>query len=218
MCESLFAPVLATSYTTLPLTQHGSLKASNELLNDLDHNNTQLILALFKKALRPCRHGHYAKTFHIGGTSCSFHRRIPPFTKYQISSRVLCWNHKWLYVVTSVSKPGSCISMPRLQAPINIYDQLEAESELDHVYASAITQYVFKKGHNTCTPGSIMDECNLLPQQTVPEQSRGLKIDNIDWKQQSSLYWSLEQVQAENQRHLDLTQTLDHLRSYSLTL
>ncbi|OBT54284.1 hypothetical protein VE04_05725 [Pseudogymnoascus sp. 24MN13] len=43
----------------------------------------------------------------LGGVHCSFKREIKPYEKYEMWSRMLAWDRKWLYVVTHFVKAGT---------------------------------------------------------------------------------------------------------------
>jgi hypothetical protein len=82
----------------------------------------------------------------LGGVLALFHREIKPMKRYNISSRVLAWDHKWLWVVSHFigEKPSDL-------------------SKLRPIYASCLSKYVFKVGRKTITPESVIRDCGLLP-------------------------------------------------------
>lgn len=45
----------------------------------------------------------------LGSISCHYHREIPPYTRYELWSRILAWDHKWFYSVTHIVKPGVAV-------------------------------------------------------------------------------------------------------------
>jgi hypothetical protein len=183
-------------------------KSNSTFFNDLDDNRTELLLALFKDAVKPQNLGKDApqpRMFNLGGTSCIFKKAIAPFSKYEISSRVLCWDQKWIYVVSHFTKPGSnnanhsILGVPMEKAS----DHKEPQDQLDQIYATAITKYVFKQGRKTCTPDSVMHECGLLPPQPTTEGPARL---TTGVEQGSRGHWTWQRVQDENNRHLEVAQ------------
>jgi hypothetical protein len=181
-------------------------KSNSTFFNDLDNNRTELLLALFKDVVKPQKHRKdvpQPKMFNLGGTSCIFKKAIAPFSKYEISSRVLCWDQKWIYVVSHFTKPGSnnanqfILGLPANKA----FDHKEPQNQLDRIYATAITKYVFKQGRKTCTPDSVMHECGLLPLQPTSEGPTG-STTGTDWE--SHGHWTWQQVQDENNKHLEV--------------
>jgi hypothetical protein len=43
----------------------------------------------------------------VGSVSCSFKREIMPYVPYEVWSWVLCWDRKWIYVVSHFVKKGT---------------------------------------------------------------------------------------------------------------
>ncbi|OAL02656.1 hypothetical protein IQ06DRAFT_315046 [Phaeosphaeriaceae sp. SRC1lsM3a] len=207
--EALFAPVVTSSYTPLLDIDYNLHKSNSTFFNDLDDNRTELLLALFKDVVKPQKHGEGGikpKMFNLGGTSCIFKKAIAPFSKYEISSRVLCWDQKWIYVVSHFTKPGS---NNLRQSILGASKQSAAmkhqpnEDQTDRIYATAITKYVFKQGRKTCTPESVMQECGLLPPPPTTEGVNGLQTGI---RREPSDHWTWEQVQDECDKHLKVAQ------------
>ena len=42
----------------------------------------------------------------LGGVSCLFRKEIRPYEKFEVWTRVLAWDQKWLYVICHFVKPG----------------------------------------------------------------------------------------------------------------
>jgi hypothetical protein len=208
--EALFAPVVTASYTPLLDIDYNLHKSNSTFFNDLDDNRTELLLALFKDVVKPSdnREGRLApKMFNLGGTSCIFKKAIAPFSKYEISSRILCWDQKWIYVVSHFTKPGSN-SPDQFLLGQNQQQRGLATDQLDCIYATAITKYVFKQGRKTHTPESIMQECGLLPPHPTTEGPGGLRIGIA---KDSNRHWSWQDVQEECSKHLKVAQSFGSL-------
>ncbi|KAF2474315.1 uncharacterized protein BDR25DRAFT_385792 [Lindgomyces ingoldianus] len=217
--ESLFAPVVTSSYTPLLDIDYNLHKSNSTFFNDLDDNRTELMLALFKDVVQPLARGKETlkpKMFNLGGTSCIFKKAIPPFAHYEISSRVLCWDEKWIYVVSHFTKSGSnkptrfLVSPPAAKAsPFS--DTKKFGDQQDRIYATAITKYVFKAGRVTCPPESVMLECGLFPSKPSSEQTQGFENITANAKKERDCHWSWEEVQNECQKHLELAQNFGSL-------
>lgn len=208
--ESLFAPVVTSSYTPILDIDYNLHKSNSTFFNDLDDNRTELLLALFKDVVKPRERGKgrlQAKMFNLGGTCCIFKKAIAPFSKFEISSRILCWDEKWVYVVSHFTKPGSN-SASRVVPEAATKKQNPVSDRAGNIYATAITKYVFKQGRKTYAPESVMQECGLLPPQPTPEASQGLKPGIL---QEFHGHWSWEQVQEERNRHLQVAQNFGSL-------
>lgn len=175
------------------------------------------MLALFKDVVKPIRRGKATlkpKMFNLGGTSCIFKKAIAPLARYEISSRVLCWDHKWIYVVSHFTKPGSnkatqYLLGSRSKGPLS--GPREAENQQADIYATAISKFVFKQGRVTCTPMDVMTECGLLPTQPTTEGPQGLTLGIANTKKAHDEHWSLEQVLEESNKHLTVAQSFGSL-------
>lgn len=206
--------MVTSSYTPLLDIDYNLHKSNSTFFNDLDDNRTELMLALFKDVVKPVKRGKETlkpKMFNLGGTSCIFKKAIAPFARYEISSRVLCWDQKWIYVVSHFTKPGSNKPTRYLvgsQAAEKSRDTT-ADNQQDRIYATAITKYVFKAGRVTCSPESVLLECGLLPPQPTTEGYHGLEKGTARAKKDSQMSW--EEVQDECKRHLEVAQNFGSL-------
>ncbi|KAH7074744.1 hypothetical protein BKA63DRAFT_471245 [Paraphoma chrysanthemicola] len=216
--EALFAPVVTCSYTPLLDIDYNLHKSNSTFFNDLDDNRTELMLALFKDVVKPGSQGKAtvkAKMFNLGGTFCTFKKPIAPFVKYEISSRVLCWDQKWIYVVSHFAKPGSnnigrTILGRQNEKPYGVNHD-------DCIYATAVTKYVFKQGRQTCSPESVMHECSLLPPRSTTEGPEGLTNGCSNITQALDEHWTWDKVQAERNKHLKVAQNFAALEDLQET-
>jgi hypothetical protein len=81
-----------TPYTPLLDIDYNLHKSNSAFISDLVDNRTELMLVLFKDVLSPYKCGKNTltqKAINLGGTSCTFKKPIPPFARYEISSRIL---------------------------------------------------------------------------------------------------------------------------------
>jgi hypothetical protein len=166
------------------------------------------MLALFKNVVKPISLGKRTlqpKMFNLGGTSSIFKKAISPFSKYEVSSRILCWDQKWIYVVSHFAKPGSSDTGSTI---VNRQTRktVVAKKGDDCIYATAITKYVFKQGRITCNPESIMHECGLLPPRPTTEGLEGLVNELSDPRKELEGHWTWDQVQAECNKYLKVAQ------------
>lgn len=84
----------------------------------------------------------------LAGVVALFRREIKPFEKYEMRSRVLGWDGKWIWVVSHFVKCGG------------------NGKELDmskRIYASCLSKYVCKEGRKTVPPEQVLTESGLLP-------------------------------------------------------
>jgi hypothetical protein len=109
--------------------------------------------------------------------------------------------------VSHFTKPGSNSSDQLLLGQIQ-EQKGPAVDQLDCIYATAITKYVFKQGRKTHTPESVMQECGLLPPHLNTEGSQGLRNG---YAKESNGHWSWHEVQEECSKHLKVAQSFDSL-------
>lgn len=92
-----------------------------------------------------------------------FRKEILPYQGYEVWSRVMSWDEKWLYIVShfverNAFKHGNYL----LQGKTNAAGQVKKGKA--PVYASAVSRYVFKQQQKkTMPPGIMLAECGLLP-------------------------------------------------------
>jgi len=115
----------------------------------------------------------------LGGNSCHYHREIPPYTRFEIWTRVLSWDRKWLYVVShfveeGAFRPKNYILQPkkgsRSKGWVAKGESGEGRSEEERktklrrkVYASSVSKYVVKKGRLTIPPELVLARSEMLP-------------------------------------------------------
>ena len=124
----------------------------------------------------------------LGGAHCSFRREIKPYEQFEIWTRVLAWDRKWLYVVSHFVKKGKVEprgwtlqpwrkskSKGRKEGDIDGLANGNTEEVLAQphpaIYASAIAKYVFKKGRLTIAPARVLEGSGLLPPKPAQESA-----------------------------------------------
>jgi hypothetical protein len=125
----------------------------------------------------------------LGAVHCSFKKEIAPYEPYEMWSRILCWDRKWVYVVShfvkkgavkpagyTVSPPssllGSIFGRKAKQATKkeHVAEHMNGnghilEQKIPHkaIFASAISKYVMKLGRLTVHPEVVIEASGLLP-------------------------------------------------------
>ena len=116
----------------------------------------------------------------LGGVTCSFKREIKPGQGFEIWTRVLSWDRKWLYLVSHVVEKGKVGPTGYMLQPWKRWvskgegktgmeeekeeDKVEREGERVHpaILATSIAKYVFKEGRLTIAPETVLRGCDLL--------------------------------------------------------
>ncbi|PNP61425.1 hypothetical protein FNYG_13820 [Fusarium nygamai] len=104
----------------------------------------------------------------LGGTTCTWRKEIKPYARYELRTRVLSWDEKWLYVVThfvkfGVFRPTEFVLQPKKMSKTAKGHDKEEVDMLKSVYASSVARYVFKNNGRTIPLEEALRKCNLLP-------------------------------------------------------
>ncbi|KAJ5714384.1 uncharacterized protein N7483_011565 [Penicillium malachiteum] len=122
-------------------------KSNSTFFSDLDINRTQLMMAHFKHVISTSSMPRITNRkrpllMAMGGVSCLFHREVKPLQRYEVWSRVLAWDEKWVYVVSYFVKKGALASD----------GSIRGDPDAKFVLASGLARYVFKEGRVTVKP------------------------------------------------------------------
>jgi hypothetical protein len=121
----------------------------------------------------------------VGGVSCTFKKELKPYETYELWTRVLSWDEKWLYVVTHFVKAG--VKTPN---KYTLYPQQNGSKDKkgnhlmrlddlgggDAVVATALSRCVFKQGRQTISPEVMLQLSGLLPKDLPQAKSTGTSI------------------------------------------
>ncbi|KAI1820181.1 capsule polysaccharide biosynthesis protein [Xylaria intraflava] len=163
--DKLFQPVKTESRVSLLEVDYNIHKSNSTYFADLDVSRTHVVghllargcAALTKNATTklvtdPADPSRVAKGnfgIMLGGVQCSFKREIKPYQGYEMWSRVLSWDRKWLYIVTHFVEKGATKKPGDWEKKI---------------FASAVSKYVFKIGRLTVHPAILIEASGLLPE------------------------------------------------------
>lgn len=157
---------------------------------------------------------------------CSFKREIGMYEGYEMWSRLLCWDRKWIYVVThfvkkGTAKPSSYIltdgtwfggkGYKNLKGPAQDGEDVDEKA----IFASAIGKYVIKLGRLTIHPEVLLQASDLLPErpggwhtmsgasgESTPEtfemEASHVELD----KNEITDEWNWKRIVAENEKGL----------------
>ena len=112
----------------------------------------------------------------LGGVACNFRREIKPFEKFEICTRILAWDRKWVYVIGHFVRLGALGPRRYTYQPWRkVREEKEGMSgdagngdkkqagTHPAIFASAVAKYVFKKGRLTIWPERVLRASQLLP-------------------------------------------------------
>ncbi len=159
-------------------------KSNSTYLADLDiargHHVFTVFRTGFKKYGPQGEHGKAPFFPALGGVSCTFKREIKPYVKYEVWTRVLSWDSKWLYVVSHFVKAGAVRPQSYIDQPwkkgSKKRNSTKANGKADEktgaaaaplahpaIYCTCVTKYVMKKGRKTIPPEEFLRACELIP-------------------------------------------------------
>ena len=119
----------------------------------------------------------------LGGVSCQFRKEIRPYEKFEVWTRVLCWDRKWLYVICHFVKPGvvrprSYMLQPWRKGRGKQGHERAGDGNADviasphpAIFATGIAKYVCKKGRLTIPPERVLLASELLPPKPIAHPS-----------------------------------------------
>ncbi|KAL2158241.1 hypothetical protein VTH06DRAFT_4561 [Thermothelomyces fergusii] len=242
--RALFHYGITSSRTSLLETDYNIHKSNSTYFADLDVSRSHLVTHLLQPGMPII--GNNAKhqrvrdkegrlvegTFGIGlgAVFCSFRREIGPLQGYEMWSRILSWDRKWLYIVTHFVVKGKVRpaawdgrpagpTRPRVvRADGNGNGNGNGNGSSSgsggdepadfskYVFATAISKYVFKLGRFTVHPALVIDAAGLLPERpgeggwTGGEAGTGAPDDLGELDEQGE--WDWRRVEAERRRGL----------------
>ena len=237
--RALFAPMITTSHVSLLEVDYNMHKSNSTYFADLDVGRSHLVAFLCRAGIATVSNNRISKLIMdprtgapatgkpgimLGAVHSSFKREIAPFARFEMWSRVMAWDRKWLYIVThfvpaGVAKPTEWFDQGfgsrglRKRAAAVEAQTTDWESK---VFASCVSKYVFKLGRLTIHPAVILDESGLLPQ-----RPGGWLVESADMEPLSNdltndhSKWTWQRVEAQRRRGLELAANLQALDGLS---
>lgn len=158
----VFVPCTVTSRTPVLEMDYNLHKSNSTYFTDLDVSRTALVSRLYSPGVGLVSKGLDAAAaaarqnpgpkqpiyIALGSVYCSFKREIKPYVQYEVESRVIAWDEKWLYVVSYFMRPRA---------------QSNAAQDDKVLFASALSKYVVKKGRLTVAPERVLQLSGFLP-------------------------------------------------------
>ncbi|EGA83931.1 YBR096W-like protein [Saccharomyces cerevisiae Lalvin QA23] len=89
----------------------------------------------------------------VANVFTNFLKEIKPFQKYSVSSRIICWDEKWIYVMSRFTiKKGTVLC------------------------SLSLTKYVLKDGRKTIKPKDALEYCGLYNEKVAKISEDNLKL------------------------------------------
>ncbi|CUS15260.1 unnamed protein product [Tuber aestivum] len=147
--SDLFSPITTSSRSPLYESDLNMHKSNSTYFSDLDIARTHLVCHLIKKSLSIRRKSGKQLYVALAGVSALFRREIKPFEKYEVVTRLLCWDTKWVFVASHFTALKRGPDGKR------------------KIFATCISKYVFKQGRVTIPPEEVFRESGLLPDRPI---------------------------------------------------
>ncbi|TEY81055.1 hypothetical protein BOTCAL_0035g00500 [Botryotinia calthae] len=185
---SLFLPIINPSHSPLWECDYNAHKSNSTYFSDLDVTRAHLVTCLLQPGIDALRNnkktglvlGANGKKMRgrwgiiLGGTSCSFRKEVAPYESYEMWSRLLCWDKKWIYIVTHFVKKGKVKPKGYVLGDGSwfggrnarfVAQEGEAEKiEEKYILATGISKYVIKLSRMTIHPEVLLASSGLLPE------------------------------------------------------
>ncbi len=191
--RALFHYSITRTHTSLLETDYNLHKSNSTYFSDLDTSRTHLVMYLLGPGVAALGRNTQTRIVcseredgqrvpmpgsfgvGLGAVFCSFRKEIAPYQQFEMWSRILAWDRKWLYIVTHYVvkgkvKPASWDGQPlaaKQKAGAAAKRQWTAEDEANlqkHVIATAVSKYVFKLDRFTVHPSYLIEASNMLPE------------------------------------------------------
>ncbi|KAI9162780.1 putative thioesterase atnL [Paramyrothecium foliicola] len=181
--DKLFHPVISESHTPIGELDYRLHKSNSTYLADVDIARSHLASHLLARSGHlaynnakthfivdpsdPSRQARGSFNIGLGGIFCSWKREIKPYEKYEMWTRIVAWDRKWLYIITHFVKKGA-IKPRSWDAPENFGPTRTSpgvpQDWEKKVFATAISLYIFKIGRLTIPPATMLEGSGLLPE------------------------------------------------------
>ena len=187
--SALFQPMITSSRSGLLECDYNLHKSNSTYFSDFDVGRLELLVSLCGYGIDKTRkelvkEGKQAFAIMLGGVSCNFKREIKPYEGFELWTRILCWDNKWLYVIghfveKGAVKPKAYTLQPwkksrTAKAKTNghaVNGEIAKEGPHPAIFASGIAKYVFKKGRLTIPPEHVLRASELLPQKPADHET-----------------------------------------------
>lgn len=190
-------------------------KTNSSYFSDLDIARGHLVCTLFSEAIAYMRGGTSAWAsaqskkpmfgLALGATSCSFKKEIKPYEEYEMWSKILSWDEKWIYIAThfvrkGAAKPKSYSLYPQQNSECSSEEELYDQTAVDAnkaIFATAISKCVFKSGRKTVAPALMMQIAGLLPNGASGTADEKRSVEELQ-----AVSRTLVQIEEQRQRGL----------------
>ncbi|OAQ61659.1 capsule polysaccharide biosynthesis protein [Pochonia chlamydosporia 170] len=233
--KALFKPMVSETRAPLLEIDYNLHKSNSTYFTDLDIARTHLVSYLTRPAMRSLTYNtttglvldpktgkpaRGAMGIMLGSVSCSFKKEIRAYRSYELWSKVLAWDRKWLYMVTHFVPKGTAKPTEWLDPR---FGRVRTRSGKDasggwekKIYATAVSKYVFKLGRLTVHPAVILEESGLLPERPGgwkggENQVGDEAVDLADVDLSVEGAWDWRRVEAQRRKGMEVAEHFSRL-------
>ncbi|KAK1964692.1 capsule polysaccharide biosynthesis protein [Colletotrichum sublineola] len=203
---SVFRPVVTPSRVALLEMDYNLHKSNSTYFSDLDVARTDLLASLRAEAIRGGLYKEYKNGVMVllAGTSCTFKKEISPGAAFDMHSRILTWDRKWLYVVTHFVEKQKGAEL-RTYQPWKKPEDGATTYKSPVVFATAISKCVVKAGRLTVPPEKFLQAAGVLAANEDPDEASGSeKHAGNDSALADGDRWTWARVEEERLRALNM--------------
>lgn len=176
--SSLFRYSITSSHTNLLETDYNFHKSNSTYFSDLDVSRSHVVLHLLRPGMSAIGDNARTKLVYdkqgklikggfgmgLGSVFCSFKKELGAYQGFEMWTRVLSWDRKWLYLVTHFVVKGKVKPAAWDNKSYGKLRSRDQEADFQkHVIATAVSKYVFKLGRFTVHPAIVLEASDLLP-------------------------------------------------------
>lgn len=148
-------------------------KSNSTYFEELDISRSELMTKVFQKLFLKSKRWPYIP---VANVFTNFLKEIKPFEKYQVTTFILCWDEKWIYVMSRFTKKNETI-----------------------LCSLSLTKYVLKDGRKTIQPKDALEFCGLYNDEVASISAKNLKLLT-----EQSGFHETQPLEAYNPDHLAL--------------
>lgn len=141
--DSLFAPIVMTRRCSPFEYDVNGHKSNSTYFLDADVSVGELIPRLASESFHLRRKGGRFSFPRLGAVGGVFLKELKLFQQYRLSTRVVAWDAKWIYLTTKFSAGKG--------------------EKKETIFAIVLSKVVFKQGRETVSPQEVFEESGLLP-------------------------------------------------------
>jgi hypothetical protein len=225
--RALFKPMISETRAPLLEIDYNLHKSNSTYFTDLDVARTHLVSYLTRPAMRNLTYN--AKTglvldpktgkpargpmgIMLGSVACSFKKEIGAYKGYELWSKILSWDRKWLYMVTHFMPKGTAKPTEWLDPR---FGKVRTRSGNDtsggwenKIHATAVSKYVFKLGRFTVHPAIVLENSGLLPERpggwkSGENQLGDESVDLSDVDLRFDGEWDWRRIEAQRRKGME---------------